>query len=330
MGGEEVLVLVDHKDGSPRKASLQALSAAHVVADATAKSIAGVWLGPAAPESLRGLGRFGVEKIYHWDSSDATAYVTRPQVEALEQVVHLSGSDILIFVSTSRVKDVAARLAVRVGAGVITDCTAIEVDANLRIRASKEVFGGQLTTTTSVLDGKKEFIGIAPNSFHNREHDVGSPEILEIDVILSNESQTAGVIGEERQDSSGRPDVGEAAIVVAGGRGLGSEEGFRILEELADLLRAAVGASRAATDAGWYPHRHQIGQTGRTVAPSLYIGCGISGAIQHRVGMQTAQNIAVINIDPEAPLFQIADFGVVGDLHEVVPELIEQVKSRTG
>ena len=325
----ELLVLIDHSEGEPRKISLQMLTAATQIAGETGDTVAAVWLGPDASGAADKLGAHGAAKLYHWDSEDAYGYVTLPQVEALEVAFEQSGASTLFFPSGNHVKDVAARLAIRVDAGVITDCTDLEV-VDGAISATKEVFGGDLITKARVAEGKKAFFGIAPNAFTAEESGGGAPETVALDVSLSEAATAAKVTDVEIQTSGDRPDIGEAAIVVAGGRGLGDEKGFELMEQLADVIGAGVGASRAATDAGWYPHRFQIGQTGRTIAPMLYIGSGISGAIQHRAGMQTSQNIVAINKDPEAPIFQIADFGVVGDLYNVVPKLIEELQARKG
>jgi electron transfer flavoprotein alpha subunit len=325
----ELLVLIDHTEGQPRKLSLQMLAAANQVAGQTGDSVAAVWLGEGASGAAEVLGKHGAAKLYAWDSADAQGYVTLPQVEALEQVLETSGAEALLFASTNHVKDIAARLAIRADAGVITDATGLEV-VDGKLQATKEVFGGELITRCTFADGKKQFVGISNNAFPVEETGGGAAELVTIDVSLSELATKSKVTSVEKQVDADRPDIAEAAIVVSGGRGLGKEEGFELMEKLADLLGAGVGASRAATDAGWYPHRYQIGQTGRTVSPMLYIGSGISGAIQHRAGMQTSQHIVAVNKDAEAPIFQIADFGIVGDLYNVVPKLIEELEARKG
>jgi electron transfer flavoprotein alpha subunit len=325
----ELLVLIDHTDGSPRKVSIQMLTVAKRLAAATGDTVAGVWLGEGAEAVADQLGSYGAEKLYHWASDEAQGFVTLPQVEALQQVLATSGSDTLLFASSNHVKDVAARLAIREDAGVITDVTDLEVQDG-RIHATKEVFGGDTITRCKVAEGKKQFFGVGANAFPAEESGGASAQLVPIEVQLSESARAAKVVSVEKQASADRPDISEAAIVVSGGRGLGNEEGFRLIEELADVLGAGVGASRAATDAGWYPHRYQIGQTGRTISPTLYLGSGVSGAIQHRAGMQTSQNVVAINKDAEAPIFQITDFGVVGDLYAVVPKLIEELRARKG
>lgn len=323
----ELLILIDHSDGQPRKISLQLLSAARAVATELGAEISAVWLGPGADGAAATLGAHGAVRIHHWDSTDAKGFVTLPQVEALEQLVTSVSPVGLLFASSNHVKDVAARLAVRVGGGVITDATGLAVESGVLI-ATKEVFGGDVITTSRVSDGALSLVGIAPNAFPVEETGGVAATVAPFEVSLSDDARSAPVTEVVLQANADRPDIAEAAIVVSGGRGLGDASGFTLLEQLADLLGAGVGASRAATDAGWYPHRNQIGQTGRTVSPSLYLGTGISGAIQHRAGMQTAQFVVAVNKDPEAPIFQIADFGVVGDLHQVVPKLIEALEAR--
>jgi electron transfer flavoprotein alpha subunit len=323
----ELLVLIDHAEGTARKASLQMLTAATQLAGESGDTVSAVWLGEGGAGAADVLGAHGATKLYSWDSADAHGYVTLPQVEALEQVLETSGAEVLLFASSNHVKDVAARLAIRTDAGVITDATDLTADGG-KLKATKEVFGGDMITSCTFADGKKQFVGIASNAFAAEETGGGAAEVVNLDVSLSEAAQVSKVTSVEKAGGADRPDIGEAAIVVAGGRGLGNEDGFELMEKLADALGAGVGASRAATDAGWYPHRYQIGQTGRTISPMLYIGSGISGAIQHRAGMQTSQTIVAINKDAEAPIFQIADFGVVGDLYQVVPKLVERLEAQ--
>ena len=325
----EILVLIDHSEGTPRKISLQMLAAARKVSGDTGDAIAAVWLGPNGAGQADLLGKHGAVKLYHWDSEDADNYVTVSKVEALQKLLDDGDVSAVFFASSNHTKDVAARLGIRADGGVITDVTGLDVEDG-KLVATKEVFGGATITKSKVADGKLPIIGIASNAFPAEESGGGAAEAVSFDVALSDDAKKATRTSVEKQGSADRPDIGEAAIVVAGGRGLGNEEGFRLMEDLADALGAGVGASRAATDAGWYPHRYQVGQTGRTISPPLYIGSGISGAIQHRAGMQTSQNIVAINKDAEAPIFAITDFGVVGDLYKVVPKLIEEIKARKG
>ncbi|MGH3441177.1 MAG: electron transfer flavoprotein subunit alpha/FixB family protein [Nitriliruptorales bacterium] len=325
----ELLVLIDHAEGRPRKISTQMLTRARQLAADAGDSVAAAWLGPGAADGAAELGAFGAEKLYSWDSEDATGYVTLPMVEALEKVFEQSGAERLLFPSSDFYKDVASRLAIRLEAGIITDASGVDVVDGTFV-VTKEVFGGQTITKSKVADGHRALVGVKPNAFAAEEGDGGSPEVVELDISVSDDAKKARVVETVVQAEGGRPDIAEAAIVVAGGRGLGDESGFELMGEFADALGAGLGASRAAADAGWIPHRHQIGQTGKTISPQLYIGCGISGAIQHRAGMQTSQLIVAINKDGEAPIFNIADFGVVGDLYKVVPKLIEEIKKRKG
>lgn len=325
----EILVLVDHAEGAPRKVSLQAVCAARSVAEELGAEVGAVWLGEDGDDAADALGMAGATTLHWWDSEEADGFVTLPKVEALQQLAADRDVAAVFFVSANHTKDVAARLGIRMDGGVITDVTGLAVEDG-HLVATKEVFGGDMITTSRVAEGKLPIIGIAANAFAVEELGDDEAEVEEFDVELSDAAKAAVVQSVEKVVGGDRPDIGEAAIVVSGGRGLGEESGFELMEQLADLMGAGVGASRAATDAGWYPHRAQIGQTGRTVSPMLYVANGISGAIQHRAGMQTSQNIVVVNKDAEAPIFSIADFGVVGDLYDVVPKLIEEIKARKG
>ncbi len=320
----DILVLVDHDGGTPKKISNQILTAARQKGDGQVHAAV---LGEGAGAAAERLGAYGVTRAYVWDSPDADAYATEPRTVALLAALEQSGAPILLYPADPFISDVVARAAIRAGAGVVTDATDLALDGTTMV-ATKAIFGGEMASRCHVKGDRPQFIGVKANAFTAEETGGQPPEVVTLDVALDERSKRAKVVDVVEQSGGGRPEMTEAAVIVAGGRGLGDAEGFRLIEQLADALGAAVGASRAATDAGWYPHQHQIGQTGKTVAPQLYIGAGISGAIQHRAGMQTSQTIVAVNKDGEAPIFSIADFGVVGDLHKVIPPLVEEIAKR--
>ncbi len=319
-----VLVLVDHVGGSPKKVSNQILTAARKLG---AGDVHALLMGEGARAAAEKVGAYGATRAHVWESSEAAEYATEPQTAAVVAAVEAAGADVLLYPADPFLSDVVARAAVRLGAGVITDVTDLSLDGD-RVVATKAIFGGDMVSRCQVRGDRLQILGIKANAFVAEESGGGPAEVVDLDVTLDDKARRAKVVDVVEQEAGGRPEMTEAAIVVAGGRGLGDAEGFQLIEQLADALGGAVGASRAATDAGWYPHQHQIGQTGKTVSPQLYIGAGISGAIQHRAGMQTSQTIVVINKDPEAPIFSIADFGVVGDLHKVIPPLVEEIRKR--
>jgi electron transfer flavoprotein alpha subunit len=321
-----ILVLVEHDAGVPRKVSLQVLAAARALAD----DVHAVALGPGGADAADPLGAHGATTLHTFEDAAVASYATGPHVVALAAALDASGADVLLYPADPFLTDIVARTAVRRGAGVITDAVDLTATDDGLV-ATKAIFGGDMLSQCRVRDGHPAFIGVKANAFSVAEDADGDPATVSaLDVALSDDDRRVEVLDVVEQESGDRPEMTEASIIAAGGRGLGDAEGFRLIEQLADALGGAVGASRAATDAGWYPHQHQIGQTGKTVAPQLYIGSGISGAIQHRAGMQTSQLIAAINTDPDAPIFSIADFGVVGDLHKVVPALIDEIGRRSG
>jgi electron transfer flavoprotein alpha subunit len=322
----DILVLADHDKGAPKKVTNQIVTVAR---EKGGGEVHVAVFGEDAGDTAEKLGAFGATKAFVWDSPDADGYVTEPQTAALVSALEQSGAKVLLYPADPFLTDVIARAAVRLGAGVVSDATDLEVDGDTVV-ATKQIFGGEMISRCQVRGDRLQFIGVKANAFTAEESGGGPPETVALDVTLDEAAKRARVTDVVEQEAGGRPEMTEAAIVVAGGRGLGDAEGFKLIEQLADALGAAVGASRAATDAGWYPHQHQIGQTGKTIAPQLYLGCGISGAIQHRAGMQTSQTICVVNKDPDAPIFSIADFGVVGDLYKVVPPLIEEINKRKG
>ncbi len=315
----EILVLVEHTDGDVKKVTTELLTLARRLGDPSA-----VFVGPGFDAARDRLAEFGAAKAYVAEGADFADFVVAPKAELLATLVADASPAAVLVASTPEGKEVAARLAVRAGCGIITD--AVDVDPDLV--AQQSAFGGAMVVRSRVTRGVP-VITVRPNSTAP-EAAPAAAERVDVTVELSAAARTAKVVDRTAAERSGRPELSEASVVVSGGRGVGSAENFAVIEDLADALGAAVGASRAATDAGWYPHQYQVGQTGKTVSPQLYIASGISGAIQHRAGMQTSKTIVVINKDPEAPIFELADYGVVGDLHQVVPQLAAEIRKRKG
>ncbi len=315
----EVLVLVDHVDGNPKKVSYELLTLARTLGEPSA-----VVLGKGASAAAAKLSAYGPAKIYVDESAEHDDYLAGPKAALLAQLVGSASPVAVLLPSTAEGKEVAARLAIKTGGGLLTDAVGLTTD----LVAEQPIFGGSVVVQSKVTTGTP-IITVRANSTPPVEA-TGAATIEQVTVSASAADKGARIIETVVENTGGRPDLGDASIVVSGGRGLGAAENFAIVEQLADSLGAAVGASRAATDAGWYPHQNQVGQTGRTVSPQLYIAVGISGAIQHRAGMQTAKTIVAINKDPEAPIFELADFGLVGDLFTVVPQLTEAIDKRKG
>ncbi len=315
----EILVLVEHNDGAVKKVTLELLTLARSVGEPSA-----VFIGSGVDAAAATLAEYGAAKIYVADAPELTDYLVAPKAAVLAQLVKEKAPAAVLIASSAEGKEIAARLAIKTDSGVVTDAVGIAED----LSATQSIFGGSIIVTSKVAEGTP-IITVRPNS-SPAEAAPAAGEQVAVSVELSPADTAAKVTNRVEQAKDARPDLAEAAIVVSGGRGVGSAESFAVIEALADTLGAAVGASRAATDAGWYPHQFQVGQTGKTVSPQLYIANGISGAIQHRAGMQTSKTIVVVNKDPEAPIFELADFGVVGDLFTVVPQLTEEIQKRKG
>ncbi|MEP6695728.1 MAG: electron transfer flavoprotein subunit alpha/FixB family protein [Pseudonocardiales bacterium] len=317
----EVLVLVEHADGTVRKVTFELLTAARRIGEPSA-----VVLGaPGATAAMKDkLAEYGAAKVYAGESDDIDAFVVAPKAEMLAALVADKAPAAVLIASTPEGKEIAGRLAIKTSSGFITDAVDVDSDGV----ATQSVFGGATIVTSRVRTGTP-ILALRPNSVAATV-EAGAGEVENLTVSVSEAAKGARIVDRVVEDKGSRPDLAEASVVVSGGRGMGNSENFSLVEALADSLGAAVGASRAATDAGWYPHQNQVGQTGVTVSPQLYVAVGISGAIQHRAGMQTSKTIVAINKDAEAPIFELADFGVVGDLFQIVPQLTEEITKRKG
>jgi len=309
----EVLVLVDHVEGEIKKATYELLTAARALGEPSA-----VVVGPAVP--TKELAAHGAEKVYVAET-DRDDFLT-PQVDVLAALIEAKSPAAVLIAVSADGKEIAGRLALRTGSAWLNDVVDVNSDG-----ATHSVFGGAWVVQAKAAT-EHPVITVRPGSFEVEDTaGAGAEEAVEVPAASG---RGATVSSREPIVGGDRPELTEASVVVSGGRGVGSAEDFSVVEGLADALGAAVGASRAAVDSGYYPHQFQVGQTGKTVSPQLYIALGISGAIQHRAGMQTSKTIVAVNKDPEAPIFEIADFGVVGDLFKVAPQLREAVAKRKG
>jgi electron transfer flavoprotein alpha subunit len=317
----EVLVLAEHTaDGEVKKVTLELLTAARRLGEPSV-----VWTGPGADAAQPRLAEYGAAKVYVADSPDFAGYVVAPTAELLASLVESASPAAVLIAGTTEGKEIAGRLAVKTGSGVLTDAVDVTEAGGTPVGEHAN-FGGAVVVHATVQTGTP-IIAVRPNSVA-AEPSPAAAAVEAVSFTASDAAKSAKITEHVVAEASERPELSEASIVVSGGRGTGSADGFGIIEQLADSLGAAVGASRAVVDAGWYPHAFQVGQTGKTVSPQLYVAVGISGAIQHRAGMQTSKTIVAVNKDAEAPIFEIADFGVVGDLFTVVPQLIEEIGKR--
>jgi len=315
------LVFLEHHGDELSKAGLGVLSKAVALGDSDlSAAIAGAGVRPLADEA----GKFGAKKVYVADDPRLEAPLPQPRVDVLAQIVRDQGIDTVLFANSVLAADIAAGLAARLDAGVNWDLTDL-------VRENGKLVGKRPALQDSVYvdvgwTSEPRLALFRPGSFDPTATG-GSAEVEEVQVAVEDFSTVARMVDQAHEESEG-PSIEDAQVIVAGGRGLGGPENFTLVEELAKALGGAVGATRAVVDAGWYPYSTQVGQTGKTVSPKLYIACGISGAIQHKVGMQSSGVIVAINKDPNAPIFEFSDLGVVGDVHEVVPKLTELVKQR--
>ena len=329
----EILVLVDHVDGKVRKPSYELLTIARRLGEPSAVFIGAAGKADGVVEAVK---RYGAEKVYVVDDAEIKGYLVAPKAEVLAQLVEKATPGAVLISSSGEGKEIAARLAIKTGSGLITDATDVQAGDETGDETgdgpgddkgpvtTQSVFAGSYTVRARVTRGTP-IITVKPNAATPEEVE-GAAAREEFAASISDSARKAKIVASQPRKASGRPELNEAAIVVSGGRGTGGD--FSEVEGLADALGAAVGASRAAVDSGWIPHAFQIGQTGKTVSPQLYVASGISGAIQHRAGMQTSKTIVAVNKDDEAPIFELVDFGVVGDLHTVLPAATAEINKR--
>jgi electron transfer flavoprotein alpha subunit len=315
-------VFLEHHEGELQKGSLGVLAKAAQLGD----DAAGVVIGSGVKELAAEAGKFGAAKVFVADDASLDAPLPQPRVDVLASLVRDQGFDTVLFAASVLSADVAAGLAARLDAGLNWDLVDLE-------RRDGQLVGKRPALGDSVYvdvgwTGEPRLALFRSGTFDPAETG-GSAEVEDVAVELEEHSRAATMVEQAHAESEG-PDLAEADVIVAGGRGLGGPENFTLVEELAKALGGAVGATRAVVDAGWYPYSTQIGQTGKSVSPKLYVACGISGAIQHKVGMQSSGTIVAINKDPNAPIFDFCDLGVVGDVHQVVPKLTELVRERRG
>jgi electron transfer flavoprotein alpha subunit len=316
----EVLVVVEAAGGAVKKVTLELLTLARSLGEPAAVVLGAPGSAAALADKL---AEYGATKIYVAESGDVDGYLVAPKATVLAGLVRDSSPAAVLLASTQEGKEIAARLAVKLDNGVLTDAVGLDADGV----ATQAAFAGSTIVKSKVTRGLP-LVTVRPNSLTPSPAPVSAPETVAVEVTLDDAAKLATVVERVAEAKGARPELTEASVVVSGGRGVGSADNFKLVEELADVLGGAVGASRAATDSGFYPHQFQVGQTGKTVSPQLYVALGISGAIQHRAGMQTSKTIVAVNKDNEAPIFELADFGVVGDLFKVVPQAVEEIRKR--
>ncbi|MGH3734619.1 MAG: electron transfer flavoprotein subunit alpha/FixB family protein [Micromonosporaceae bacterium] len=320
----EVLVVVEApagEGGAPvvKKVTFEMLTLARTLGEPSAVVLGAPGTAAAISDKL---AEYGAAKVYVAESSDVDGYLVAPKAEVLANLVGQVSPAAVLLAGTQEGKEIAGRVAVKLDNGLLTDVSELTADGT----ATQVVFAGSTIVKSKVSKGIP-LATVKPNAV-TPSPAAGAAEQVAVDVAISDVAKKVKVVERVAEQKGSRPELTEASIVVSGGRGVGSAENFKLIEELADSLGAAVGASRAATDSGFYPHAFQVGQTGKSVSPQLYIAAGISGAIQHRAGMQTSKTIVVVNKDDEAPIFELADFGVVGDLFKVVPQAVEEIRKR--
>ncbi len=321
MSNTKVLVYLEQNNGSISGASFEVLSGGRKIADELSVELGAVLLGSGIEESAKDAFKYGADKVFIVENEVLNAYRSEPYAIGLEAVVKEQEPEILLLPATQNGKDLAARVAAKLGTGLSSDTTAVRLEDGKMI-CSRPIYGGNVMIDLEIPEKRPQMATIRPNSMEKVETPKEG-EVVKVEVEFV-ESDIRTQVKELIEKASGEISLTDADIIVSGGRGLGDPSGFDLIKQLAEVFGAAVGASRAAVDAGWIPYEHQVGQTGKTVSPKVYFACGISGALQHMAGMKTSDVIVAINKDEEAPMVNVADVAIVGDLYKVIPVLIEE------
>jgi len=320
-----IWIVTEQREGELKKISFELTSEARRLADEMGQPVTAILLGSNIKDKAPELGKYGANKVIVADDKRLATYTTDAYVSVIAQLAQSGEPAIILLGASVQGKDLSGRLAARLGVGMAQDCVDFSLE-NGNLVAKRPIYAGKAYATVTFKDSVPQIATARPNVLELNEPDESkSAEVVDAEFSLD-DSQLKTKVAEILQAEGAKVDLTEAERIVSGGRGMKGPENYTILEELADLIDATVGASRSAVDSGWRPHSDQVGQTGKVVSPNLYIACGISGAIQHLAGMSTSKYIVAINKDPEAPIFQKADYGVVADLFDVVPALTEEIK----
>ncbi len=322
----KILAVAEQRDNKLKKTAFEVVRTARVLADQLSAEVVALVIGESTKSIAGALAGYGAHRVVAVDHSKLKLYSTTAYTKVVAEIARKEQASVVLFAATSMGKDCAPRVAVKLDAGLASDCTALKV-AGSDIVATRPIYAGKAMTEVKFTSANK-VLTIRPNVFPAGTAQSGSANVEQVEVPLTDADVAVAV--KEVTQSSGKIDVAEADIIVTGGRGLKGPENFKMIEELASVMGGAVGASRAVVDAGWRPHDEQVGQTGKTVSPSLYVAVAVSGAIQHLAGMSSSKYIVAINKDKEAPIFQVASYGIVGDAFEVVPALTQEVKKLLG
>jgi electron transfer flavoprotein alpha subunit len=316
-----IVTYAEHRDGKLRRPSLEAVSEARRLAEPLKASVHAVLVGSGIEGLASELGAHGADAVHVFDQAELGAYATEPYARAVAQVVAAEKPAVVLVPFTAMGRDLAPRVAARVGAGVVSDCVALTVKDG-RLEARRPMYAGKAYATVR-WEGEPQMATLRPNVFPVAPADTARKADVKKETV---DTSARAKVTAVHATAAGKVELTEAQIIVSGGRGLKGPENFHLVESLAAAMGAAVGASRAVVDAGWVDHQYQVGQTGKTVSPTLYVACGISGAIQHLAGMSSSKYIVAINKDADAPIFKVANYGVVGDLFELLPKLTEAAK----